>query len=136
MAVAHPVSDGVDSIGGSSASTLTSAGGGVHLAGDTSPVVVADKGSIQPTSRTHRNRTENSVAQSVPRRNQSSNKTSQLRRNFFDGESTDDDESDGSIERMVQKGVVDEKTGRPVIPRSCYTARFLWTESVSVLSPP
>ena len=89
----HRVSGGAHSTGESSASTQTSASGGAHPAGETFTLAFADTGIIAPILRTHLIRNESSAAQSDYWRNQSRNKTSQLRRFFFDGESTDDDDS-------------------------------------------
>ena len=79
-------------------------------------------------------RNESSAAQADYWRNQSRNNTSQLRRNFGDGESSDDCMSLDSGDRFKEKGTKDPKTGRPVIPRSCYPALWLWKRSRSVLS--
>ena len=60
--------------------------------------------------------------------------TTQRRRNLCDGESSDDDISLDSGDRMKQKGIKDPETGRPVIPRSCYPALWLWMRSRIVLA--
>ena len=92
----------------------------------------SQSGIIAPTFRKHLIRNESSAAQADYWRNQSRNKTSQLRRNFGDGESSDDCMSLDSGDRFKEKGIKDPETGRPVIPRSCYPALWLWAKSRSV----
>ena len=130
----HRVSGGAHSAGETSASTQTSASGGAHPAGETFTLAFADTRIVAPTFRKHLIRNESSAAQADYWRNQSRNKTSQLRRNFGDGESSDDCMSLDSGDRFKEKDIKDPETGRPVIPRSCYPALWLWTKSRSVLS--
>ena len=77
---------------------------------------------------------ENSVGKIAGQRMDARAEPARIRRNLCDGESSDDCMSLDSGDRFKEKGIKDPKTGRPVIPRSCYPALWLWKRSRSVLS--